>query len=231
MAITVRPDGSCSGRRSSGDLAKLRVDRRLFGRACPRHGVRALIVQADRLQLERIGDVTRNSARHRSAALREKQRPAERVQPLEVTLACNSLDVAPLGVTGQLTGHDGRQQKRHERDPVFRIRDRERADGRKKKEIERQHREDRRRRRLGDAPSGCNEQDQDDVGQGNRRGVDVKDPRIKKGDGRHGADRNGDAAHQNGAVHAERGYLRRAFRSMLRQVNRLGITVCVSVAR
>ena len=111
--------------RPPGDLTKLRLEGRQLRRAGPRHGVGALIVQADRLQLERLGDVTRNRSGHRRAALGQKERPAERVQTLEIALPARGVDLPLPRPARELAGDDRRHQERDERHPVLRIGDRE----------------------------------------------------------------------------------------------------------
>ena len=54
---------------------------------------------------------------------------------------------APLGPLGEMAGRDGGDEKGGERDPVLRIRDGERVDGRQEEEVEAQHAEHRRHHR------------------------------------------------------------------------------------
>ena len=46
---------------------------------------------------------------------------------------------APFGQLRQLAGRDGGDEKRGERDPILRVRDRQRVDGRQEEEVEAQH--------------------------------------------------------------------------------------------
>ena len=140
MAITTNPLGVAQQVSAPGDVAKRRLDRRQLRRAGPRHGVCAVIVDTDGLQLERIGNMSRNRARHRRAAFGEQECTAERVQTLQIALPPSGVDFPLSRPARELTGDDRRHQERDECHPVLRVGDREGSHRGQKEEVETQHR-------------------------------------------------------------------------------------------
>ena len=184
-----------------GDVTKLRLDRRQLRRAGPRHGVGALIVETDSLQLECLGNVTRNRSGHRRAALGEQKRPAERVQTLQVALPPRGVDFPLPRPARELTGDDRGHQERDKRHPVLRIGDREGSRRRQEEEVEAQNRKDRCGGRFDDAPRGGDEQNRDQIGERDRRRVDVEQLGIQGGDERDCANRSSDTADRDDVAH------------------------------
>ena len=165
-----------------GDFAEPVVQRRQFLRARPRDGVGPLVVEASDSAIGMpAGDVSgdvRRPARCRprkGGALGSSaySRSRSRCRVTASLVRCRARD-------RQLARDDGGQQERGQRDPVLRISDCERADGRKEEEVEAQHRGDRRCGRLGDAPPRRDQQDHDEVAQGGGQRVDVQPLRLTR---------------------------------------------------
>ena len=77
----------------------------------------------------------------------------------------------PLGQLRQLACRDGGDEKCGERDPILRVSDRQRVDGRQEEEVETQNRDHRSHQRGPASPDGCNEEHHQQVRQGDSRVV------------------------------------------------------------
>ncbi len=174
IGVTISP--SVAPRTAPPDAPRREAGRRCPADPRPPHEsdeIGPLIVDRDGRKLERLRDVPRDRAVQRRAAFPQQERPAERVQALEIALASHGFDRPLSGPARQLARHDRGQQERRERDPVLRVRDRQGADRRQKEEVEAEHGHDRGERRLADSPRGRDEQNRDDVRQRDGGGIDA----------------------------------------------------------
>ena len=112
-----------------------------------------------RADAEGLDDVTRNSVEQFGGVIAREQQLAESVEAFQFLAALDGGASVRAGARRKFAGRDGGDQEGEERDPVLRVGDGERADGRKKKIIESESRDDGHEDRLPHAVKGGNPED------------------------------------------------------------------------
>ena len=117
------------------------------------------------------------------AAFGEQQRPAQRVEPLQIALARERLEIALAGAARQLAHDDGGHHEDEQRDPVLRVGDRPRSNRRKKEEVETEHGGQRGGRGLNDPPAARDDEHRQEIGERDGCWIDREIAEVDGGDG------------------------------------------------
>src|SRR2546428_12497687 len=116
----------------------------------------AAIVKRHGRKLKGVRDLAGDLLGYRLRRVREQDRAAEGIESFHFSLSVDRLPGPTLGPGRKLTGDERSDKKGEDGHPVLRIGDGERANRRKEKVIETQHRDDRRNDRLQESPGGGN---------------------------------------------------------------------------
>ena len=148
------------------------------------------------------GDVTGDRCGCAFTVGRQQHVAAQVEQPRHLVAPIDGFLGARTGRGRQVAGDDRHDEKRDQRHPIVRVRDREGPDRRHEEEVERQHGRDRRADGHGQRRRGCGEEDDQEVREGDRGRRDHAE-RVQRHRGeRDGRQRGGEVQRDGTVAHS-----------------------------